>query len=310
MTTRRKIIAGAGAAATAGLGAAIYNIHPPFWQQFARDLTRPVSKPVHQPNLSAWPETGLHAAWLGHSTVLLNIDGFTILTDPVFSRRAGIGLGLVTLGVKRMVEPAVALGKLPTVDLILLSHAHMDHFDLPSLRSLESHGTQVVTAWNTSDLLRADCYQRVREARWGDRIRVGPVEILGLQVNHWGARMRTDTWRGYNGYLISSGGLRVLFAGDTALTDAFGALRGARDIDLAIMPIGAYNPWIRVHCNPEQAWRMVNDAGAYHLMPVHHKTFPLGREPYHEPIERLSEAAGAASSRIVMRDIGEEFHLA
>ena len=97
---------------------------------------------------------GLHAAWLGHSTVLLKIEGTTVLTDPVFSERVGVSLGVATLGPKRLVTPALRAEELPPVDVVLLSHAHMDHFDLPSLRSLESRRSRVVTASRTGDLLR------------------------------------------------------------------------------------------------------------------------------------------------------------
>jgi len=249
----------------------------------------------------------LHAAWLGHTTVLLKIDGFTVLTDPVFSTRIGIGLGPLTLGLKRLVEPALVLADLPKIDLVLLSHAHMDHFDLPSLRRLESRGTAVVTAARTSDLLRVRRYAGVRELGWGERAAVGPLEIRAFQVNHWGARMRSDTYRGYNGYTIEAGRYRVLFGGDTAATTAFRGLRKSRPFDLGIMPVGAYDPWIHAHCTPEQAWQMANDAGVESFLPVHHQTFALSREPYLEPIERVEAAAGRSADRVAARRIGHEF---
>jgi L-ascorbate metabolism protein UlaG (beta-lactamase superfamily) len=261
------------------------------------------------PDPRSWPDRGLHAAWLGHSTVLLKIDGFTILTDPVFSTRAGVHLGLVTLGVKRLTAPALSLAALPPVDLILLSHAHMDHFDIPSLRRLEGPRVSVVTAPRTSDLLRVGQYRSVQEIGWQQTARVGPATIRGLEVNHWGARLRTDTYRGYNGYLIEAGRYRLLFAGDTANTDRLTRVAGNRRIDLAIMPIGAYDPWIRFHCTPEQAWRMSQEARAELFLPVHHQTFSLSREPLLEPLERLHSAAGTAASRIVLREIGGEFRL-
>src|ERR1035438_1842644 len=121
-----------------------------------------LSPAPHHPQPNTWSEGGLHAAWLGHTTVLLKIDGVTVLTDPVFSTRAGISLGPVTLGLKRLVAPALSLKELPPIDLILLSHAHMDHFDLPTLRRLESPTTTVVTAARTADLLRAKRYAAVR----------------------------------------------------------------------------------------------------------------------------------------------------
>jgi L-ascorbate metabolism protein UlaG (beta-lactamase superfamily) len=259
------------------------------------------------PHPKAWPDHGLHAAWLGHSTVLLKLDGFTILTDPILGNRCGIRMGPVTVGLRRMVAPALLRSQLPRIDLILLSHAHFDHFDLATLRGFERSGAMVVTAPRTSDLLRTRRYKSVQEIGWGERVRVGPLSILGLQVKHWGARMQTDTYRGFNGYLIETKRHRVVFGGDTAYTDTLRAARGSRPVDLAILPIGAYDPWIGVHCNPEQAWRMGADCGAEFLMPVHHQTFRLSREPYFEPVERFVDAAGSRPERVVTTRIGQEW---
>jgi L-ascorbate metabolism protein UlaG (beta-lactamase superfamily) len=239
----------------------------------------------------------------------LKVDGFTILTDPVFSLRVGINLGPFTLGIKRLIDVALDVPELPAVDLVLLSHAHMDHFDLPSLRLLESERTHVVTAERTDDLLRPKRYARVQELRWNETARVGPATVKAFQVAHWGARMRSDVYRGYNGYLLEIGDRQVLFAGDTAQTPHFKQLKSSRPIDLAIMPIGAYDPWIHVHCNPEQALAMANDAGAESILPVHHQTFQLGREPKREPIERLLSAAGRCSDRVRIQEIGQELSL-
>ena len=261
----------------------------------------------HVPRLSEWSGKGLHATWIGHSTVLIRVDGFTILTDPVFSTRIGIGIGPFTLGMKRLVYPAVSLSELVAPDLILLSHAHMDHLDRPSLRSLESPGTTVVTAVGTSDLLRVKRYHAVHELRWDETRQVGPARIRAIEVKHWGARTRTDVHRGYNGYLIEAGRYRILFGGDTAITPAFRAVRSSKPVDVAIMPIGAYNPWIYNHCTPEQAWQMGNDAGAERFIAVHHQTFQLSREPLFEPIERFYAAAGSSPERVAIGRIGQEF---
>ena len=260
-----------------------------------------------RPSPRNWPDHGLHAAWLGHTSVLLKIDGTTILTDPVFSRRIGISVGPLTLGIKRLVAPALSARELPPVDLVLLSHAHMDHFDLPSLRRLEHRSTALVTATRTADLLRVRRYGMVRELGWDERVRVGPAEIRAFRVKHWGARLRSDTYRGYNGYTIECGRYRVLFGGDTALTGGFRALRTSRPFDLAIMPVGAYNPWLHHHCTPEQSWQMASDAGFEHFLPVHHQTFALSREPYWEPIERVYGAAGGHPDRVATERIGQEF---
>ncbi len=279
------------------------------WEHYASERKRPLEAAPCTPDPRRWPDTGLHAAWLGHSTVLLKLDGVTVLTDPVFSRRIGLNLGPLTIGLKRLVSPALDVENTPRPDLILLSHAHMDHFDLPSLRALESKSTRVITASKTSDLLRVKRFGTVEELAWGDTARVGDVSVRAFEVRHWGARMQSDTYRGYNGYLIETPRYRVVFGGDTAMTGTFRQLRVARRLDLAIMPIGAYNPWIRAHCTPEQALQMANDAGAEVILPVHHQTFQLSQEPRREPIERLFTALSHAPDRPAFQEIGQEVHL-
>ena len=111
------------------------------FRQISRDCKREISPAPHRPEPKRWTGEGLHAAWLGHSTVLLMLDGFTILTDPVFSDKVGLRLGPLTIGMKRLVGAAALLADLPPIDAVLLSHAHMDHFDLPSLRQLEDERT-------------------------------------------------------------------------------------------------------------------------------------------------------------------------
>lgn len=307
--SRRALLSGLLAGMPATLGVLAWRAAPRFWRIWLTDWNRPVFPAPRRPRPEQWPDHGLHIAWLGHATVLIKIDGFTILTDPALETRVGLDFGPWKLGIKRLVEPALDWSELPRIDLLLLSHAHMDHWDIPSLRHLERHRPPVVTAWETSDLLRPNHYRTVRELRWGDVCHVGPVRIRAFEVNHWGARWRTDTYRGYNGYLIESERFRLLFAGDTAWTPAFRQLRSSQPIQVAIMPVGAYNPWIRYHCTPEQAVRMANDAGAEWIVPVHHRTFRLSDEPVHEPLERTLNAVQPHPERVVIREIGEEFHL-
>lgn len=291
------------------LGQFAFRAGPMLWERMSDDMKRTVKVAPFTPAPGRWSDQGVHAAWIGHSTVLLRVDGFTILTDPVFSTRIGVGVGPVVIGMKRLVRPALDLVDVPKPDLVLLSHAHMDHFDLPSLRELENPKTSVVTAAGTSDLLHVKAWQSVQELKWDEACQVGPAKIRAFEVKHWGARMRTDTHRGYNGYLIEIGKHRIVFGGDTAYTDAFRVVRTSKPVELAIMPIGAYDPWIHAHCNPEQALAMAEQAGAERILPVHHRTFQLSQEGSQEPIERLAKALGSASDRLVLRDIGEEFVL-
>jgi len=300
---------GAGLSGLGVAGAAAYRMAPAFWNQLMADRERTIVPAAHRPTPRLWPDQGLHAAWLGHSTVLLKLDGFTLITDPVLFSHVGVDLRFTQIGMKRLVSAALTPEELPPLDLILLSHAHFDHLDTRTLRQLESKRTEVVMARETSDLIRADQYKRVTELGWGETYRVGPLEIRAQEVAHWGARLRTDTYRGYNGYVLDTGKRRVLFAGDTAQTDAFRPVKTSRAIDLAIMPVGAYNPWIHAHCTPEQALRMGLDTGAAQFLPVHHQTFRLSREPSREPIERFQEAAMRIGVPVVLDSIGQQVSL-
>ncbi len=277
---------------------------PELWRRYRAEARRPILPAPRVPAPQKWPDRGLFAAWLGHSTVLLKIDGLTILTDPVLSDRCGISVGPFTVGLRRLVAPALDHLQLPRIDLILLSHAHMDHFDVPTLRRLERKHTDVVTAAHTADLLRVPRYKAVHELGWDEQVRIGDLSIRALEVRHWGARMRSDTFRGYNGYLLETDRYRVVFAGDTAATRLFQKAKNHRPVNLAMVPIGAYNPWVSAHCNPEEALQIANDCGAEALLPIHHQTFELSREPYYEPIQRFNEAA---RERVALQQIGEEW---
>ncbi len=252
--------------------------------------------------MSRWEEQSLAAAWLGHATVLLRMEGRTILTDPVLSPRVGIGLGLMTAGPQRLIAPALTVRQLPRIDLLLISHAHFDHLDRPTLSRLPKD-IPVVTADATSDLLNDLGFQSVTELKWGESTTVGNLKLTARAVQHWGARTFYDQHRGFNAYLIESPNRRVLYGGDSAYHDMYRDIGG---VDLAILGIGAYDPFIRAHATPEQALAMADHAGAKHIFPMHHSTFKLSREPLHEPIQRLLKAAG--EERIVIREVGQQWN--
>src|SRR4051794_17828139 len=131
------------------------------------DDVNPPVKPALMPDLTGWEQRDLAAAWIGHATVLLRIGNLNILTDPVLSTRVGIGTGLFTLGPRRFVAPAIPFRKLPKLDLILISHAHFDHLDRPTLSRFPKT-IPVITADRTSDLIGDLGFRDVTELRWGE----------------------------------------------------------------------------------------------------------------------------------------------
>jgi len=282
------------------------------FREWTIESWRPIAPAFAKPNPATWSDAQVTFAWIGHATVLINFFGIKILTDPVFFPRIGIRLPGFTIGPKRLIAPALQFHELPNIDLILLSHAHFDHLDVRTLRCF-GESTTVITARATSDLLRHTRFRNVTELDWGEaktlKTATGEVNIGALPVNHWGARKRRDTYRGYNGYLLERKGRRIIFAGDTAMTNRFAEVRRHGAIDVAIMSIGAYNPWIQSHCSPEQAFEMANAAGAHFIVPVHHQTFRLSFEPFREPIERFEAALRKTPERIALREIGETFVL-
>jgi len=282
------------------------------WHEWTVESWRPIAPAFAKPKPEEWPNDLLSASWLGHATVLINFFGVVVLTDPVLLSRIGIPLPGTAIGPKRLTKPALEIDELPRIDLILLSHAHFDHLDWRTLRRFDA-GTHVVTAARTRDLLRGTRLRAIRELRWGESCQIetahGELLVRAFRVNHWGARVRRDTYRGYNGYVFERNGRRIIFAGDTAMTNSFAELREERPYDLAIVGIGAYDPWIRSHCTPEQAVAMAKAAGANFIMPVHHQTFKLSAEPFRQPIERFVRALADEPERIASREIGETFVL-
>lgn len=269
--------------------------------------------PRARPQPDTWSNDEIAGSCLGHSTVLMNFLGARILTDPVFSTRVGPGYAPLVLGPKRYVRPALRPRDFAAPDVIVLSHAHFDHFDIASLRKF-SRDTPIVTARHTGDLLRRWRFREIRELDWGETltftVRGAPLAITAIEVAHWGARMLRDNFRGYNGYVLERGGAAICFAGDTAYTRAFAALgRRKRRLDLMLMPIGAYDPWIRAHCSPEQAVAMADQAKARTFVPIHHETFQLSHEPMDEPARRLRRALAHEPERLLAVSVGETFRV-
>ncbi len=282
-----------------------------FLRTLVGDYRRPIEPAPHRPDPATWSSDQITAAWLGHATVLINFYGLHILTDPVFFARVGLRLGPLTIGPKRYIECALPPRDLPRIDLVLLSHGHMDHLDLRSLRRVPRDCT-VIAARHTADIFKWLRFRNVHELGWGEEREIhsdfGGLHVAAFQLRHWGARMQWDTHRTYNAYVLERNGRRLCFTGDTARTAAH-ALGSRGQIDLMMVPIGAYHPWIANHCTPEEAVEMADEAGARFVMPIHHETFKLSWEPLDEPITRFRAKLSDSPERIALTQIGQTFVL-
>ncbi|HEY0263047.1 MAG TPA: MBL fold metallo-hydrolase [Granulicella sp.] len=234
----------------------------------------------------------LGATFIGHSSFLLQIGGKNILVDPVFSTR------LVVL--RRQRRPGVEIASLPPIDLVLLTHAHMDHLDKASLRAVvrmtrrrlgyaPGGAPAVVVPRGVEDLVATMGFRSVHGLRWWESIDLEGLTVTMTPCKHWGARMLRDSHRGYGGYVIAGSGHSVYHSGDTAYFPGFTEIGQRLHPYLALLPIGAYFPdtYRTVHTSPEEAVRGFVECGAQYMVPMHFGTFRLGREPMHEPLERL-----------------------
>ncbi len=256
-------------------------------------------RPALVPDLNALLSSDMGACWIGHATVLLRIGQTTILTDPVFSDRVGPHILGVQVGPKRIAAPAISIRDLPPIDIVLLTHSHFDHLDLPSLHRLSKRST-LVTCSGLSDLVRPLRFARHIELVHGASVDIDAIRLTSVPTNHWGARMFVDTWRGHCGFLMEHAGRKVLFAGDTAATDELGHIGPT---DLLCLGIGAYDPYVAAHATPEQAASIAESVGAKNIVAMHHSTFRLGHEPDDEPRQRLMRTSIA--DRVVIQQIGQ-----
>ncbi len=279
-----------------------------FLSERIAEARTPIPPAPHKPVPASWSDDQLTVAWLGHATVLINFYGTWLLTDPALRSHIGVNVaGVMTVGPRRIVRPALTVAELPPLDAVLVSHAHMDHCDLASLRKLPRRTRAVVQRGNL-DLVRR--FNRADELAWGESVEIAGARVESIEVNHWGARKLTDRGRGYGGFLVEKRGRALVFGGDTAYTRAFASLRRRdTEIVLAALPVGAYDPYINAHANPEQSWAMGREMGARYFLPMHHSTFRLSREPVTEPITRLMAAAGAERWRVALTEIGETWQL-
>jgi L-ascorbate metabolism protein UlaG (beta-lactamase superfamily) len=265
----------------------------------------------HRPVELVGPQD-LGVTFIGHSSFLLQMDGRKVLIDPVFSKR------LVVL--RRQRRPGLLVAELPPIDLVLLTHAHMDHLNVSSLRRvirvtrrLTGKTPEVVVPRGVEDLVSSLGFSQVHALAWWEQVDVQGLRVTMTPCQHWGARMFRDTHRGYGGYVINSGNHSVYHSGDTAYFDGFQEIGARLKPQVALLPIGAYFPdsYRTVHTSPEEAVRGFIELGAEQMVPMHYGTFRLGREPMDEPLQRVKAEAArlGINGKLKILEEGETMHL-
>lgn len=222
--------------------------------------------------------------WIGHASFLIQFQQLNVLIDPNFANWLFL--------LKRVRRAGLKLKDLPPIDLVLLTHAHFDHFHKPTLRRLRAPKVAVVP-WGVGPLAREVGLERVLELEWWESFAHPDWKVTLTPCKHWGARLLHDEHRGYGGFVLECQGHRIYHAGDTAYFDGFREIGTRCTPQIALLPIGAYLPegFRNVHMDPHDAVRGFRDLRARWLIPMHYGTFRLSFEDMDEPPRVLLDAA-------------------
>jgi len=264
-----------------------------FGKLVRRSAVTPRTGESHKPKLVSNGDMGV--TFIGHSSFFLQVGGENVIIDPNFARWLFV--------LKRLRKPGVKVRDLPAVDLVLITHAHFDHLHRPSLRALVQHTKRLrgsaptaVVPEHVFDLVADLGFRDVIELNWWNSFRHRNVTITHVPSKHWGARMLRDAHRGFGGYVLRDGKHSVYHAGDTAYFSGFREIGMRLSPQLALLPIGAYNPpsFRNVHTSPADAMRAFLDLNSRWMVPMHYGTFRLSHEPMDEPLQLLERAAHQA----------------
>jgi L-ascorbate metabolism protein UlaG (beta-lactamase superfamily) len=225
-------------------------------------------------------EGELCITWIGHASFLIQTPEHSVLIDPNWAKWLKV--------IKRIRQPGLEIHDLPAIDLVLVTHAHFDHLDRKTLRTIASDQAIVVPE-NVGGLVHGLGFDHVQELRHWQSFELGSLKVTLTPARHWGARVLHDSHRGFGGFHIQYGDRTIFHCGDSAWFEGFTEIGERLPVEIALLPIGAYEaPTKRdVHMNPEQAIDAFLQLKARTLVPMHFGTFRLSYEPLHEPPERL-----------------------
>jgi L-ascorbate metabolism protein UlaG (beta-lactamase superfamily) len=273
--------------------------------------TPPAPLPVDRPH-EAWQtpaDGGLRVTWLGHSTVLLEIDGYRLLTDPVFGERAS---PLSFAGPKRFHPVPATLDELPQLTAVLLSHDHYDHLCRPTMTALAAYNVPIVTSLGVGARLEAMgiAAPRIHELDWGEQVNILGLRLTATPSQHFSGRSTSDRNKTlWSSWVIESARRKIFFSGDTGLTDAFrtiGVDHGP--FELVMLEVGAFHEsWGDIHLGPANALEAFRMLGGGTLLPVHWGTFNLALHDWDEPADTLVRLAAEQSARVLTPRIGQVF---
>ncbi len=251
--------------------------------------------PLIRPTSTA-PATDLAATWYGHSSVVIEVDGYRVLADPVWSERCSPSRAV---GPQRLHPVPAELDALPAIDAVIISHDHYDHLDIDTIKGLaRSQRAKFYVPLGIGAHLRIWGIppERIVELDWDESATVGDLTLVCTPARHFSGRFLTRNSTLWSSWAVIGPRHRAFFGGDTGYTTGFAAIGSDYGpFDLTLMPIGAYHPgWPDIHMNPEDAVRAhrdVTDTGLF--VPIHWATFRLAPHPWSEPVERLLTAASA-----------------
>jgi L-ascorbate metabolism protein UlaG (beta-lactamase superfamily) len=270
----------------------------------------PGTVPVERPQL---PDAAaeLAATWLGHATVLLEVDGRWVLTDPVWSDRVSPS---AAVGPRRSHPVPMPVEQLPRLSAVVISHDHYDHLDTATVDALvRTQDCAFVVPLGVGQHLRVwgVPLHRIHELDWDGRVELEGLAFTCTEARHFSGRGLSRNNTLWASWVVAGPRHRVLFGGDTGYTPAFGATGAAYGpFDLTVLPIGAYDPrWRDVHLDPEEAVRVHREAGGAVLLPIHWLTFDLAFHAWDEPVERLLVEAGAQGVSVATPPPGRRVEL-